>query len=188
MIKITKSCEYALRTLVRLGLFQRQGHSAVSVSILAAREQVPFKFTENLLARLRLAGYVETVRGKSGGTRFAQPMSQIRLGDIVRLIDGEPTPLACVGPPADTALTAAPCTCPSPESCGLRQLMLEVHQAITQVLDKHTLEELVSAVEAQLEPPLETQRIPPAYPPSTSSFLTSLSPQIFAPQLSPSLP
>lgn len=140
-MKLTKRGEYALRTLIRLGICHSRGETAVPVSTLASEEQVPFKFTENILASLRLAGYVKTVRGKDGGTCLARAMDSIVLGDVVRLIEGDLAPVDCV---SDTHLP--PCTCPCKESCGLRIIMQEVHALVTTILDNHTLDQLVGAV------------------------------------------
>lgn len=138
-MKLTKRGEYALRTLIRLGICHREGENAVPVSLLAAREQLPSKFTENILATLRGAGYVETVRGKDGGTRLARPMDAIRLGDVARLIEGDLAPLACTSDARDER-----CTCPNEDTCGLRMLMIDVHCAVTAILDRYSLADVVT--------------------------------------------
>ena len=48
---------------------------------------------ENILQELRLAGYVESKRGKEGGCRLAKPMEEITIGEVVRLIDGRLAPI-----------------------------------------------------------------------------------------------
>lgn len=60
--------------------------------MLAEQERLPFKFLEAILFELRGAGYVESLRGKHGGTKLAKPMKSIRMGDVVRLIDGKLAP------------------------------------------------------------------------------------------------
>ena len=72
-MKLTKRGEYALRTLIRLGIADRQGEGVISVSVLADQERLPFKFLEAILFELRGAGYVESLRGKHGGARLARP-------------------------------------------------------------------------------------------------------------------
>ncbi len=190
-MKLTKRGEYALRTLIRLGLCHHQGESAVPVSVLAAREQLPSKFTENILATLRAAGYVKTVRGKDGGTCLAVPMHSIRLGDVARLIEGDLAPLACT---SDTHYER--CTCPNEETCGLRMLMIDVHRAVAAILDRYTLEDVVTLVGRRIcacppsPPPADDEpSAPPAMPKSHSDpadgFLamlaSSLSPKMEAP-------
>ena len=94
-MRLTKRGEYALRTMIRLGIAERNGEGVISVSSLAEQEHLPFKFLEAILFELRTAGYVESLRGKHGGARLARPMSTIKMGEVVRLIDGKLAPIGC---------------------------------------------------------------------------------------------
>lgn len=136
---LTKKGEYALRTLIRLGLALRSGRDVVSVSELAEGENLPFKFIENILQELRLAGYVVSKRGKDGGLRLAKPMKEITIGELVRLIDGRLAPIGCA-----SETDYEKCTCPDELHCGLRMLMIDVRNAIAQILDRYTLDDVVS--------------------------------------------
>lgn len=137
-MRLTKRGEYALRTLIRLGIAERQEEGVISVSSLAEQEHLPFKFLEAILFELRTAGYVESMRGKYGGTRLAKPMKSIKMGEIVRLIDGKLAPIGCA---SETEYEK--CTCPDETHCGLRMLMIDVRNAIANILDRYTLEDVV---------------------------------------------
>ena len=137
-MRLTKRGEYALRTLIRLGIAERQEEGVISVSTLAEQEHLPFKFLEAILFELRTAGYVESLRGKYGGTRLAKPMKSIKMGEIVRLIDGKLAPIGCA---SETEYEK--CTCPDETHCGLRMLMIDVRNAIANILDRYTLENVV---------------------------------------------
>jgi Rrf2 family protein len=137
-MRLTKRGEYALRTLIRLGIAERQKEGVISVSSLAEQEHLPFKFLEAILFELRTAGYVESMRGKYGGTRLAKPMKSIKMGDVVRLIDGKLAPIGCA---SETEYEK--CTCPDETHCGLRMLMIDVRNAIANILDRYTLENVV---------------------------------------------
>ena len=137
-MRLTKRGEYALRTLIRLGVAERMKEGVISVSTLAKEEFLPFKFLEAILFELRGAGYVESVRGKYGGTRLAKPMKSIKMGDVVRLIDGKLAPIGCA---SETEYEK--CTCPDEVHCGLRMLMIDVRNAIANILDRYTLEHVV---------------------------------------------
>lgn len=145
-MKLTKKGEYALRTLIQLGVAHRTGKDVVSVSSLAASEKLPFKFLEQILFTLRGAGYIESKRGKVGGARLAKPQNEIRMGEIVRLIDGKLAPIGCA---SETAYE--PCTCPDEEHCGLRMLMIDVRNAIANILDRYTLHDVVEVTLQKLE-------------------------------------
>jgi Rrf2 family protein len=137
---LTKKGEYALRTLIRLGLAERLGRDVVSVSELAEGENLPFKFIE---------------RGKEGGCRLAKPMKEVTIGELVRLIDGRLAPIGCA-----SETDYEKCTCPDEQHCGLRMLMIDVRNAIARILDRYTLDDVVSVALRKMErdgisPPFE---------------------------------
>lgn len=144
-MKLSKRGEYALRTLINLGIAAKVGRSLVRVAELAKAEDLPIKFLEQVMQQLREAGYVESERGKLGGYRLAKPASQIHIGEIVRLIDGPLAPIGCV---SQTAYT--PCNCPDEAHCGLRMLMLDVRNAIASILDRYTLADVVEVTTRKL--------------------------------------
>src|SRR4029434_11128292 len=125
-MQLTKRGEYALRTLIRLGIAHELGRELVSVSELAQAERLPLKFIEQILLQLRGAGYIETRRGKFGGYFIAKATQKNRIGAVVRLIDGKRAPIACA---SETCYER--CSCPDEEHCGLRMLMIDVRNAIT---------------------------------------------------------
>ena len=137
-MKLSKKGEYALRSLINLGIAAEVGRSLLQVSALAAHEQLPVKFLEQILQTLKEAGLVESARGKFGGYRLAKPMKEITIGQVVRLIDGPLAPIGCV---SQTAYSK--CSCPDEEHCGLRMLMLDVRNAIAGILDRYTLADVV---------------------------------------------
>ncbi len=137
-MKLSKRGEYALRSLINLGIAAKVGRSLVRVAELAKAEEIPVKFLEQIIQQLREAGYVESERGKHGGYRLAKPATQIAIGEIVRLIDGPLAPIGCV---SQTAYVK--CSCPDEVHCGLRMLMLDVRNAIAAILDRYTLADVV---------------------------------------------
>lgn len=145
-MQLTKKGEYALRMLIRLGVARRMGRDVVSVSTLAESEKLPFKFLEQILGLLRQEGYVESRRGKQGGAMLAKPMEQIKIGDVVRLIDGRLAPIGCA-----SETNYEKCTCPDETHCGLRMLMIDVRNAISRILDRYTLADVVAVTIRKME-------------------------------------
>lgn len=137
-MKLSKRGEYALRSLINLGIAAKVGRPLVRVTELAKAEDLPIKFLEQVMQQLREAGMVRSERGKLGGYRLARAASQIYVGEVVRLIDGPLAPIGCV---SQTAY--APCNCPDEAHCGLRMLMLDVRNAIASILDRYTLADVV---------------------------------------------
>src|SRR5476649_1631023 len=137
-MKLSKKGEYALRSLINLGIAAEMNRKLVQVSELAESEQLPVKFLEQILQALKEAGIVESQRGKFGGYRLGRPAKKIYIGEVVRLIDGPLAPIGCVSQSA-----YEPCTCPDEAHCGLRMLMLDVRNAIANILDRYTLADVV---------------------------------------------
>ena len=137
-MKLSKRGEYALRSLINLGIATEVGRSLVRVTELSQAEGIPIKFLEQVMQQLREAGFVQSVRGKYGGYRLAKPATKITIGSVVRLIDGPLAPIGCV---SQTAYE--PCNCPDEAHCGLRMLMLDVRNAIAAILDRYTLADVV---------------------------------------------
>jgi Rrf2 family protein len=137
-MRLSKKGEYALRTMINLGIAAEVKRPLVQVSELADSEQLPVKFLEQIMQELRDAGLVESQRGKFGGYRLAKSARAITIGEVVRLIDGPLAPIGCVSQSAYEK-----CTCPDEVHCGLRMLMLDVRNAIAGILDRYTLADVV---------------------------------------------
>jgi Rrf2 family protein len=138
-MKLSKRGEYALRALIDLGVASELGWPMLQVSELAAKEKLPIKFLEQIFAQLKAAGYVESRRGKFGGYSLARSMKRIKFGAVIRLIDGPLAPIRCV-----SRTSYARCSCPDEIHCGLRMLMFDVRNAISTVLDRFTLADIVA--------------------------------------------
>ncbi|MEY2546582.1 MAG: hypothetical protein QOG48_1699 [Verrucomicrobiota bacterium] len=137
-MNLSKRCEYALRALIDLGIAAELGRPILQVSELAAKEKLPIKFLEQIFTQLKTAGYIESTRGKLGGYSLAKNPARIKFGAIIRLIDGPLAPIRCV---SQTAYSR--CTCPDETHCGLRMLMWDLRNAISDILDRTTLAEIV---------------------------------------------
>jgi Rrf2 family protein len=137
-VKLSKRGEYALRALIDLGIASELGWPMLQVSELASKEKLPIKFLEQIFTQLKSAGYVASRRGKFGGYSLARPMSRIKFGAVIRLIDGPLAPIRCV-----SQSSYARCSCPDEIHCGLRMLMFDVRNAISTILDRYTLAEIV---------------------------------------------
>jgi Rrf2 family protein len=137
-MKLSKKGEYALRSLIDLGIAGEVGRELVQVTELSDKELIPAKFLEQIMQELKVAGFVASQRGKFGGYRLARPASEITIGAVVRFIDGPLAPIGCV---SHTAYEK--CSCPDEEHCGLRMLMLDVRNAIAGILDRYSLADVV---------------------------------------------
>jgi Rrf2 family protein len=137
-VKLSKRGEYALRALIDLGIASELGWPMLQISELASKEKLPIKFLEQIFTQLKSAGYVASRRGKFGGYSLARPMNRIKFGAVIRLIDGPLAPIRCV---SQTSYTR--CSCPDENHCGLRILMFDVRNAVSTILDRYTLADIV---------------------------------------------
>ena len=135
---LSRKAKYALRALSTLALAEPEQLQARRI---AQEAKVPEKFLETILVELRNAGIVSSRRGTIGGHSLAKPADQIMVGDIVRIIDGPIAPIRCA------SVTAyQPCAdCIDPQTCALRDLMGDVRDAMSNVIDKRTLRQLALA-------------------------------------------
>jgi Rrf2 family protein len=137
-VKLSKRGEYALRALIDLGIASELGWPMLQITELASKEKLPIKFLEQIFTQLKSAGYVASRRGKFGGYSLARPMTQIKFGAVIRLIDGPLAPIRCV-----SQTSYVRCSCPDEIHCGLRILMFDVRNAISTILDRYTLADIV---------------------------------------------
>lgn len=135
---LSKKAEYGLRAVIHLGIAREIGLDHVSITDLAEANQLPLKFLERILQEMRSAELVASKRGKGGGYYLLKSSQNIKIGDIVRLMDGRLAPICCA-----SEADYKQCSCPDEDHCGLRMLMIDVRNAISAILDKYTLEQVV---------------------------------------------
>jgi Rrf2 family protein len=143
-MRLSKRGEYGLRALIDMASEmppQASGHPMIQIKDIAERQQIPLKFLEQILLTLKNAGILHSKQGVGGGYYFAKPANEIFVGQVIRALDGPLAPIRC------TSQTAyEPCDCPDIQTCGLRLVMLDVRNAITDILDKTTLADVASRV------------------------------------------
>lgn len=137
-MKLSKKGEYGLRALIDIGIGRELGRDLLQLNELAESEKIPLKFLEQILIDLKQGGFLDSVRGKYGGYRLARPAREIVIGQVVRYLDGPLAPICCV---SQTAYER--CSCPDEAHCGLRMLMLDVRNAIANILDRYSLADVV---------------------------------------------
>src|ERR1044071_9588640 len=92
-MRISHRCEYALRALLELA--KSSGEGPVRIETVARRQTIPKKFLANLLVQLKRGRFVQSKKGPEGGYYLALPARQIKLGDVVRFIDGPIALIQC---------------------------------------------------------------------------------------------
>jgi Rrf2 family protein len=147
-MRLSRRSEYGIRALVDLvrseAALERDDHphphpSPVALATLAERNNLPPKFLEQIMSTLKHGGVVRTTLGAHGGYALAVDPATISVGRIIRLLDGALAPLPCV-----SLRYYEPCSCPDESSCALRDVMLDVRDAMLGILDEETLAQLAA--------------------------------------------
>ena len=131
-MRLSRRSEYGLRALV--DLIRHEGAGPVSLASLAERNRLPAKFLEQIMSTLRHAGIVRTTLGAHGGYTIAADPTTVTIGRVIRLLDGALAPLGCV-----SLRYYEKCSCADEATCPLRDVMLDVRDAMLEVLDTETL-------------------------------------------------
>jgi Rrf2 family protein len=136
-MRLSRRSEYGLRALV--DLVRHDGDGPIPLTALAARNRLPAKFLEQIMATLKHAGIVKTTLGTHGGYAMAAQPSSVSIGRIIRLLDGALAPLPCV-----SLRYYEPCSCPDEATCSLRDVMIDVRDSMLEILDRETLAQLAA--------------------------------------------
>lgn len=135
---LTNKGKYAIKALVHLAGLE-PGETA-SIAAIAQTNAIPKKFLDAILLDLRNAGFVRSKKGPGGGVALARAPEEIRVGAVIRSIDG---PLAPIGCASRTAFR--PCDdCEDQEFCPVRLTMLDVRDAMSAILDNTSLAQLAN--------------------------------------------
>ena len=129
---ITYKGDYALKTILDLAV--HYGNGPVTINYLAKRADIPVKFLEQILLDLKRGGFVQSRRGKIGGYFLAKEPVRIRLGDVIRFIDGPIEPVGCVAKNYKG--------CKDINNCVLRGVWKKIFNATCGVVDNITFEDL----------------------------------------------
>lgn len=134
---LSMKAKYALKSL---SVMAEQEKKMMAIKAIAKAADVPPKFLEAILLDLKRHGVVDSKRGIFGGYFLARAAKDIRIGDVVRMVDGPLAPIPC----ASTTAYRRCDDCVDEKTCGVRKVMLKVRNAIADVLDGMTLKEFAN--------------------------------------------
>ena len=139
-MRFSRKSEYGLRAMIELThSFGRK--EVVQRRFLSEKQGIPLGFLEMILLQLKSAGLVGSRRGAHGGVFLLKSPREVKLGTIIRTLDGPLAPIGCV---SQTAYRKCE-DCPYAETatCPIQGVMLDVRNAIVSVLDHYSLEDFV---------------------------------------------
>lgn len=127
--------EYGVRLMVELA--HHYGEGPMSLADVADHEDLPRPYLEQLVVSLREADLVISHRGARGGYTLARPPEEIRMGDVLRALEGPIVPMVCAAHDRETSGQ-----CGRTTFCTVNTLWVRVRDAITDAVDSLTLADL----------------------------------------------
>ena len=137
-MKVSTKGRYALRVMIDLA--QHQGDGFISLKEVAQRQGISMKYLEMIVGILNRAGFVTSLRGKSGGYMLTRDAKEYTVGAILKLTEGSMAPVSC--------LENGSITCDRAEACVTLPLWKGLDNVIDRYLESITLQDMVDQADS----------------------------------------
>ncbi len=135
---LSKKTKYGLKALTFLA--RQEGKKPVQISEIANAENISQKFLETILLSLRKTGFLGSKKGKGGGYYLIKDASEIKMADVMRVLEGPISMVPCV-----SLNFYEKCEdCPDELTCGVHKLMLQVRDSNLEIYRNTVLSDLIS--------------------------------------------
>jgi Rrf2 family protein len=131
-MKLSTRGQYATRALLDLAMHQDE--APIMLKDISRRQQISQRYLEHLITPLITAGIIVSTRGPKGGISLAKSPAEIRLDEVIQLLEGTIAPVECV---------TNPDTCMRSQSCATREVWDELKQTMTGFLKSITIRDLM---------------------------------------------
>lgn len=135
-MKLTTRGRYGLRAVIDLAV--HTDDEAVALSQIAERQGISMNYLEQLIAKLKKSGIVHGIRGAQGGYVLAMPADEISVGDILRALEGDLSPVDCY------ELNNSDTPCSSSDICVTKYVWRRISDSINDAVDGIMLSDLVA--------------------------------------------
>lgn len=129
-MKISTRGRYALRVMIDLAMNENNGY--ISLKDIAKRQEISMKYLEQIVSVLNKAGLVDALRGNNGGYKLNRKPSEYKVGEILRMSEGDLTPVYCIHE-----------NCSRKKNCKSYSFWKGLDKTITDYVDSKTLEDLI---------------------------------------------
>jgi len=140
-MKISTKGRYGTRALLELAL--HRGEKPVLLRDIARRQQISLPYLEHLISPLIAGGIVRSTKGPRGGISLAKTPGEIKLSEVIQLLEGSLAPVECVNNPS---------ACSRSAFCVTRDVWGELKKAANGVLESTTLQDLVERQRKKRQP------------------------------------
>ena len=131
-MKLSTRARYGTRALLDLALHSDEG--MVLLKNIAQRQGISVAYLEHLMTPLIASGIIRSTRGAKGGVSLLKHPKEIKLSEVIELLEGSISPVDCVNYPT---------VCPRSATCATRDIWDEMKKAIDKILENTTLQDLV---------------------------------------------
>ena len=131
-MKLSTRARYGTRAL--LDMAQHAGEKPVRLKDIAGRQNISLHYLEHIITPLVGAGIIRSIRGARGGLRLTRHPKDVKLSEVIQLLEGTITPVDCILHPE---------SCDRADLCVTRDIWCEMKKAIDTTLDSVTLQDLV---------------------------------------------
>ncbi len=143
-MKMSTKGRYGLRALIDLAQYSES--EPVSITSIAARQGISERYLEQLMSKLKKAGFVASIRGAGGGYTVLMPIEQISVGAVLRALEGNIEPVECSGLESHTGEG-----CQSSGCCVSKMVWQKINDSVNQAVDAIMLDELVNESKKLME-------------------------------------
>ena len=133
-MKLSTKGRYGLRALIDLAQYSEA--EPIPISSISVRQGISERYLEQLMAKMKKAGLVKSIRGAGGGYVLAKDTKDISVGDVLRALEGKLEPADCAEFNPDE-------TCEAAGGCVTKYVWQKINESINQTVDEIKLFTLV---------------------------------------------
>jgi len=135
-MKISKKSQYDLRAMVYLAN-PRLKDEVCPLKKISKDEEIPFDFLEKIFSKLEKAGLIKAKKGVQGGYFLAQSPQKIKVGEIIRILEGTMAPVLCIAKEKEKRYS-----CPRKNKCLTKNVWQKIRDTLNSTLNSITLADL----------------------------------------------
>ena len=140
LLKLTTKGRYGLRAVIDLAMYAK--NEPVSLSDVAERQNISISYLEQLVAKLKKAGIVQSTRGAQGGYALAKAPEEISVGEILRALEGSLSPVDCSAVDGEGETE-----CSASNFCVTKYVWKRINDSINETVNNIFLSELLTESE-----------------------------------------
>lgn len=136
-MKISTKSQYGLRAMIYLASIYHKDKFC-SLRIISKKENISFDYLEKIVSKLKKAGFVKSKKGIQGGYSLAYQPEKIKVGKIIRVLEGTMAPVLCIAKEKEKRFV-----CPRKKICLTKNVWQKIQDSLNSTLDSITLASLI---------------------------------------------